>query len=333
MVLTITTSSYTRVLARTKVESPTIYDKNLSNYEYPFVVKKYKFYSQGKSLEKAYMYLMPNKPEMGIVTLLHGKNFNGAYWKETAIFLHSMGYGVLIPDQIGFGKSAKPTNYQYSFEALAHNTRKLLRLLNIQKTMIVGHSMGGMLAARFALLYPSITSHLILLNPIGLENYLLYSEYKDIDFFYKKELKLTAKDVKEYQRTNYYNGKWNNKYEELIAPLVGLINGPDWEQLAQIRARTYDMIFTGTVIEEFKNLEMPVTIILGIRDRTGPGRGWMKQGIKYELGRYDKLGVKIKQSNTNVKVVELNDIGHMPHVEDFDRFSKVLKVELDKITE
>lgn len=320
-----------RVLAETKPENPIIYDKHLRNYIYPFAVKKYKFYSQGKYLEMAYMYLMPNKPEMGIVTLLHGKNFNGAYWRETANFLHTRGYGVLIPDQIGFGKSNKPVDYQYSFEALAHNTRKLLRQLNIEKTMIVGHSMGGMLASRFALLYPSITSHLTLLNPIGLENYLLYSEYKDIDFFYKKELKLTAEDVIKYQKTNYYAGKWNSKYEELIAPLVGLINGPDWEELAQISARTYDMIFTGSVIEEFKNFQMPVTVILGTRDRTAPGRGWMKQGNKYELGRYDELGAKIKKRNSNIKVIKLNGIGHLPHVEDFDRFSKILADQFNKL--
>jgi pimeloyl-ACP methyl ester carboxylesterase len=320
-----------RVLAETKSENLITYDKHLRNYKYPFAVKKYKFFSQSKSLEMAYMYLMPNKPEKGIVTLLHGKNFNGAYWKETANFLYARGYGVLIPDQIGFGKSKKPVDYQYSFEALAHNTRRLLRQLNIEKTMIVGHSMGGMLASRFALLYPSITSHLTLLNPIGLENYLLYSEYKDIDFFYKKELKLTAEDVKKYQKTNYYAGRWNSKYEELITPLVGLINGPDWEELAQISARAYDMIFTGPVIEEFNNFRMPVTMILGTRDRTAPGRGWMKQGIKYELGRYDQLGAKIKKRNTNIKVVELSGLGHLPHVEDFDKFSKILQDEFDEV--
>ena len=42
---------------------------------------------------------------MGFITLLHGKNFNGAYWEETANFLHEKGFGILIPDQIGFGKS------------------------------------------------------------------------------------------------------------------------------------------------------------------------------------------------------------------------------------
>ena len=50
--------------------------------------------------------------------------------------------------------------------------------------------MGGMLASRFALLFPGITKRIILVNPLGLENYLNFVEYKDINFFYEKELKL-----------------------------------------------------------------------------------------------------------------------------------------------
>ena len=101
------------------------FDKNLSGYDYPFKLNRYKFQSQGKDLDMAYMYLPTSNSDKGVVTLLHGKNFNGAYWKETAELLNSMGYGVLIPDQLGFGKSSKPLDYQYSFEALSNNTKNL----------------------------------------------------------------------------------------------------------------------------------------------------------------------------------------------------------------
>ena len=80
---------------------------------------------------------------MPTVTLMHGKNFNADYWSPTARYLQSLGFGVLIPDQIGFGKSSKPTNYQYSFAALAHHTHALMDSLNLEKSIVVGHSMGG----------------------------------------------------------------------------------------------------------------------------------------------------------------------------------------------
>ena len=60
--------------------------------------------------------------------------------------------------------------------------------------------MGGMLASRFTLIYSDITSSLILINPIGLENYLEYVEYRDISFFYKKELQLRPENIINYQK-------------------------------------------------------------------------------------------------------------------------------------
>ena len=256
----------------------------------------------------AYMYLPSNNKKKGTITLLHGKNFTSNYWKEIALKLNSLGYAVLIPDQVGFGKSSKPMNYQYTFETLALNTRKLLDSLNISPTQLIAHSMGGMLASRISLMYEDIISNLILINPIGLENYLEYVEYKDINFFYNKELQLKPENIINYQKKNYYDGKWNKKYEVHASHLIGWVNGKDWNSLAKISANTYDMIFTGSVIAEFKNFKVPVSLIIGTRDRTGPGRNWKKAGVIYHLGRYDLLGKRPKQKNNNIRLIELNGL-------------------------
>ena len=304
-----------------------VYDKHLTGYKYFSKVQKFKFKSQGTDLEMAYMHLPSNNKQKGTITLLHGKNFTSAYWQDIALLLNSLGYEVLIPDQVGFGKSSKPLNYQYTFETLALNTNKLLSSLNIESTQMIAHSMGGMLGCRFSLMYSNVISNLILINPIGLENYLKYVKYKDIDFFYDKELQLKPENIINYQKKNYYDGKWKEKYELLASHLIGWINGEDWYELAKISAKTYDMIFTGPVIEEFKNFKVPVSIIIGTRDRTGPGRNWKKDDANYELGRYDLLGKKIKKLNNQIKLVELNGLGHLPQIEDFDKFY----IELNKV--
>ena len=85
--------------------------------------------------------------------------------------------------------------------------------------------------------------------------------------------------------------------------------------------------FTGSVIEEFKNLKVPVSLIIGTRDRTGPGRNWKKSGVIYHLGRYDLLGKRAKQKNNNIRLIELNGLGHLPQIEDFEKFYS----ELDKV--
>ena len=296
-------------------------DKYLSTITYPFDTKAFKFASQGKDLQMAYMYLEP-APGQAIVTLLHGKNFNGMYWKTTAEMLHKQGFGVLIPDQIGFGKSSKPTDYQYSFAALASNTRALLNHLGILESIVVGHSMGGMLAARFALMFPESSKRLVLINPIGLENYLAYVNYSDVGTLYQNELKKTPEKIISYQKRFYYDGDWSDEYQQHAEFLQGWTVGPDRVELAKISALTLDMIFTHPVIEEFNQLQIPTALILGTRDRTAPGRANKKQGVDRELGRYDLLGDEVKARNSAIEVMELKNIGHLPHIEDFDCFQK-----------
>jgi len=302
-----------------------VYDAQLSNYQYDFEVSYFSIHSQRQTLKMAYIFL-EGEPDKPVVTLMHGKNFNAHYWTPTARHLNKQGYGVLIPDQIGFGKSSKPETYQYSFSALAHHTQTLITSLEIEKTIVMGHSMGGMLASRFALMYPQLTEMLILVNPIGLENYLQYVEYKDTDFFYKNELAKTPEEIKRYQQKNYYAGRWNERYEALTHFMIGQIQGPDKDLVAWINAQTYDMIFTQPVITEFKDLSIPVRLIIGTRDRTGPGRNWKKPGVDYELGRYDRLGKAAARLIPDAELYELTDLGHLPQIENFDRF----KTSLDK---
>ena len=110
------------------------------------------------------------KPNGSAVVLFHGKNFPGAYWQDTIRFLSQNGFRVVVPDQIGFGKSSKP-DIHYSFHLLAAITKQLLDRLDLKQVAVSGHSMGGMLATRFALMYPETVTHLILEDPIGLEDY------------------------------------------------------------------------------------------------------------------------------------------------------------------
>jgi len=72
---------------------------------------------------------------------------------------------------------------------------------------------------------------------------------------------------------------------------------------------------------------VPTHLILGTRDTTGPGRGWKKEGVNYELGRYDKLGEIVVEQIPDGYLYELEGIGHMPQFEAFDRYRE----QLDKI--
>jgi homoserine acetyltransferase len=71
----------------------------------------------------------------------------------------------------------------FSFSQLALNTTLLLDKLKMNKAYIVGHSMGGMLATTFTVIYSSFVKKLIPINPICLEAYGQFAQFKDVNFF------------------------------------------------------------------------------------------------------------------------------------------------------
>lgn len=299
-------------------------DIMLNNYKYPFPVNYITVENQQQELKMAYMDVQPANYNGKNIVLLHGKNFNGAYWETTVNALTKKGFRVIIPDQIGFGKSSKPLHYQYSFQQLAENTKQLLDKLKITKTAILGHSMGGMLATRFTLMYPQIIEKLILENPIGLEDWKLIVPYKPIDWWYQNELNKTYEKIKNYQLQSYYDGKWKPEYDEWVNLLAGWTLDPEYKTIAWNAALTYDMIFTQPVVYEFQNITCPTLLIIGTRDRTALGKPLVDEKTRSTMGLYDKLGKETQQKIPNAKLVEIQNIGHLPHIESFNKFIKPL---------
>lgn len=127
----------------------------MESYAYPYPVQYLSLEIEGQQARMAYMDVRASGDSATVraVVLLHGKNFYGSYWGNTIKALTSAGFRVIILDQIGFGKSAKP-DINYSFDLLASNTARLLDHVKVEKAAIVGHSMGGMLAVRFVRNYP-----------------------------------------------------------------------------------------------------------------------------------------------------------------------------------
>lgn len=222
-------------------------DINLANYRYPYPVSVLKLNIQNQELEMVYMDVKPVNYNGKNILLLHGKNFNGAYWKTTVEALTNQGFRVIVPDQIGFGKSSKPTHFQYTFQQLALNTKILLDSLNIHKTSVLGHSMGGMLATRFTLMYPETVEKLILENPIGLEDWKLKVPYKPVEWWYQNELKQNYEGIKKYQLENYYDNKWKPEYDQWVNLLAGWTLNSGYKTIAWNSALQYDMIFTQPV--------------------------------------------------------------------------------------
>lgn len=296
------------------------YDAELTAYEYPFEVQRHEFNAQKQALQMSFMDLKSPRPDAPVIVLLHGKNFGGYAFDETAKRLHAMGYRVIMPDQIGFGKSTKPEHFQYSFQALASMTNGLLDRLGVSTYTLLGHSMGGMLAARMALMYPDKVSRLILVAPLGLEDWKLLTPYKPVDELYRQELKTTPGSIKKYQSDAYYSGTWKAEYDRLIQASSGWTRHTDFPRIAWNASLTFDMIFTQPVIYEFGSLKVPTALIIGLNDRTAPGKAWAPEANKKKMGLYPELGRRAAKLIPRSRLFELAGVGHLPFVENLDLF-------------
>ncbi|MGV3525466.1 MAG: alpha/beta fold hydrolase [Candidatus Sericytochromatia bacterium] len=293
----------------------------LAGFDYPFPVQQLQLEMPHGTETMAYMDVQPRRPNGKSVLLLHGKNFNGAYWEATARALTQAGYRVVIPDQIGFGKSSRPTEMPYSFQLLARHTAQLLAHLKLEKVTVTGHSMGGMLATRFALMYPAQTEKLVLINPIGLEDWKAKGvPYQPLEAAIASEKNQTPEKLQAYQQQNYYGGTWSPAYARWLAPLVLQLNSPALPQIAWNAALTAEMIFTQPVVYELPLLRVPTLLIIGQRDRTAIGRERAPAALRERLGNYPELGKAAARAIPNAQLAELDDVGHLPQIEAFPRF-------------
>lgn len=110
------------------------------------------------------VYYLDRGPQDGPpVVLLHGFLGSVIDWTNTFPALTEAGYRVIAYDRPPFGLSDKRTELNYSLQAMTDLTAALLDELGIDKTVIIGHSAGGSVAADFALRYPERVEKLVLI--------------------------------------------------------------------------------------------------------------------------------------------------------------------------
>src|ERR1700710_976284 len=84
------------------------YGIGLEGFAYPYPVSMLPLVNDGEQVRMAYMDVAAAAPNGRTVVLLHGRNFPSSYWAPVIKTLSEAGYRVVVPDQVGFGKSSKP---------------------------------------------------------------------------------------------------------------------------------------------------------------------------------------------------------------------------------
>ena len=269
-----------------------------------------------------------------VIMVLHGKNFCGQTWNATAQVLLQQGYRVILPDQIGFCKSDKPEAYQFSLQQYALNTKTILDNLNITKLTVMGLSMGGMLSARFALTYPDMVERLIMVDPIGLDDWKAKGvPYSSIDDIYVQEAASNYTSIAGYENVTSYVNDWKPTYDVWVNMLLKVYDGPLAKQYAFDQALVTDMVYTQPVIYEFPLLGHIANslLVVGDKDTTAIGKQWAPPDAQKILGHYNVLGPQAaKAIGDNGTFIHYPELGHAPQLSAPDQFHNDLTAWLKK---
>jgi len=280
---------------------------------YPYPVSYLPLTMYGQDVRMAYMDIPPAGPPNGrVVVLLHGMNFGGFYFGGPIELLRGEGFRVVVPDQIGFGRSSKPI-MPYNFHDMAANTRKLLQSLGIAQAAIVGHSMGGMLAARFSASYPDMTERTVIYNPIGLTDVRYQTPWRTADDAYKATMAQSHDQIYQafYANIRRYfptPGAWKPEYEKYVRILYAPTLGSEWPRLAMVRAIYQQITYLDPVVYDWAKIKSKTLVLGGDKDGAD----------------FPALAKPIADTIPNGQLVLIPNAGHVPHLEVPETFNREL---------
>ena len=295
----------------------------LEGFSYPHPVSYLPVTLSGEALRMAYMDVPPSGPANGRTALLfHGRNFPASYWEPVIKALAGAGYRVVVPDQIGFGKSSKPAG-PVSFDDLARNNAALLEGLGVKSVDLVAHSMGGMLAVRFTRAYPDRVDRLVLEAPIGLEDYRLAVPPVTTERLMEGERNLTADGYRKQLITNYAV-----KSPDGIEPFVALRErvkaSGEYERWLRSFVGSYQTIYREPVVHEIPLIAKPTLFVMGANDHNAPGKPFAPPDLQGGMGQNARHATELAARMPTAKAIVFEGAGHLVHMDETDRFNQTM---------
>ena len=286
-------------------EAPAHWGAVSANFEeipYPYPVHFLELNRFQQDIRMAYMDVPPSGRENGqTVFIQHGMNFYSEAYTPTIKALSAAGFRVIAVDRIGYGKSTKPI-LPYSFNFVAANMKSLLDELEIDEVAIFGHSMGGMTVSRFAMVYPDITTHVVMVNQIGLTDQRQSRPWRD---------PFAGGGTTTYQsilrgHQNYFPLRWPPEHLEFVRRQFGQTMSGEWNRVAQVRRLQGQMLYDDPVVYDWQHIETKALVIGGEED-----------GL---VDDFPTLAHNVNNELKNSTILLYPDVGHAPQIEIPDLF-------------
>jgi pimeloyl-ACP methyl ester carboxylesterase len=305
------------------------YGIGLEGFAYPYPVSMLPLFNDGEQLRMAYMDVAPAQPNGRVVVLLHGRNFPSSYWAPVIKTLNDAGFRVVVPDQIGFGKSSKPTA-ELHFDTLARNTIALLDHLQIAKADIVAHSLGGMLGVRIARAYPDRINHLVLAAPIGLEDYRMYAPPTPTEKILENEDKLTAEGYRKQLENNYSPKIPPEQITPFIDARFNIKGAAEYPRWLRAFVSSAQMIYREPVVHEIPLISGPTLFIMGADDHNAPGKPNAPEELRPKMGQNADLAKALAARMPNASAEVIANAGHLVFLDAPAKFNELMLAFLAK---
>lgn len=248
------------------------------------------------------------------VVFVHGLSTRADRWRENLEPLAAKGYRALAFDMPGHGFASKPADYRYGVPAFARFVGDLLDALGLQRVYLVGTSLGGHVAARFALDHPARARALMLVDAVGLVQIPTES---------REAVRAGVKDTSREGLARKADLVLENKRlitDEFIDEEWRVNNSPGAPQaLAKLGDYFADELNEQVVGEPLRELarKMPTLLVWGEKDRAVP----------VSIGEQSLKALE----NTTLEIVP--GTGHNPYLENPAAFNAILGRFLAKASE
>jgi pimeloyl-ACP methyl ester carboxylesterase len=231
------------------------------------------------------------------VILLHGLADDIGVW-ESVIPALAAKHRVIALDQIGFGRSDKPL-LSYRVTTFVDFLDGFLNQLKIDRASVVGNSLGGWVAADFALAHPDRVDRLVLCDAAGYA-----AVAKQMDPRALSALRLASRDDIRYLGPLTFHDK--RFYEDVDLAFKQRVTAGDSYTVKQVLE---SMVRGEDVLDgRVGAIHKPTLILWGRDDKLIP------------LNFAERFHKEITGSRLEV----IDDCGHMPHVECADKFNHAL---------
>ncbi len=281
-------------------EAPAHWGSVSANFEeipYPYPVHFLELNRFQQDIRMAYMDVPPSGRSNGqTVFWQHGMNFYSEAYTPTFKALSAAGFRIIAVDRIGYGKSSKPI-LPYSFNFVAANMKALLDELEIDEVAIVGHSMGGMTVSRFAMMYPDVTTHVVMVNQIGLTDQRQSRPWSDP--FVGGGATTYQSILRGHQR--YFPLRWPPEHLEFVRRQFGQTMSGAWPRLAQVRRLQGQMLYDDPVVYDWQHIATKALVVGGEED-----------GL---VDDFPALAHNVNNELQNSTILLYPNVGHAPQIE------------------